>query len=165
MLAYDLVKSFYGERTAKRSGVKLINHIDEGISILKNSDNDTIGAYCLHPLLQSDSDLAANWRFVCSAVSTREILLAMEYRNIANAYLSTRVIKDVSEINLGPLVEVREMLIADKMQNYKDFEIYHKDTHPRSAELDVYFKNWLVKLDIVELYTKWREVIILAQWQ
>ena len=46
------------------------------------------------------------------------------------------------------LPEVRDMLIADKIQNYKDFLFYHKGTHPRSRELEEYFKNWFGILGI-----------------
>jgi hypothetical protein len=42
------------------------------------------------------------------------------------------------------------MLIADKIQNRKDFELYHLGKHERSSELDSYFKNWLERLDITE---------------
>jgi (p)ppGpp synthase/HD superfamily hydrolase len=56
--AYKIISDYYGESTTKRSGVKLINHIDEGIEILKSigADDDTIDAYCLHPILQSDEE-------------------------------------------------------------------------------------------------------------
>ena len=40
------------------------------------------------------------------------------------------------------------MLLADKIQNRKDFERYHKGTHQRSAELEQYFKNWLTRLGV-----------------
>ncbi len=78
----------------------------------------------------------------------------MEYRSVANEYLSHRTIAHVDEIRLSPLPEVNQMLIADKVQNCKDFELYHKATHPRSAELDLYFNNWLRRLGITpERYT------------
>jgi hypothetical protein len=51
---------------------------------------------------------------------------------------------------LSPLEEVNKMLVADKIQNRKDFEIYHKENHPRAVELDKYFKNWLLKLSVTE---------------
>jgi len=38
--------------------------------------------------------------------------------------------------------------VADKIQNYKDFLIYHQKTHARSKELNEYFQNWLKKLDV-----------------
>lgn len=40
------------------------------------------------------------------------------------------------------------MLIADKVQNYKDFRKHHLDTHARADELDFYFKTWLKELDV-----------------
>jgi hypothetical protein len=39
------------------------------------------------------------------------------------------------------------MLTADKIQNYKDFQLYQRE-HPRFNELTKYFKNWLRKLNI-----------------
>ena len=42
------------------------------------------------------------------------------------------------------------MLIADKIQNRKDFQLYHLGTHTRSEQLDQYFKNWLEKLEVSE---------------
>ena len=42
-------------------------------------------------------------------------MLAMEYRNIANACLSHRDISSASEIALSPLEEVNHMLRADKI--------------------------------------------------
>lgn len=42
------------------------------------------------------------------------------------------------------------MLIVDKVQNRKDFELYHLGKHKRSNELNQYFKNWLERLSISE---------------
>ena len=42
------------------------------------------------------------------------------------------------------------MLIADKVQNRKDFLKYHYGTHKKSVELDIYFKNWLRALNVTE---------------
>ncbi len=76
------------------------------------------------------------------------LLGTMEYRNIANQYLSQREIKSLDEINLSPLEFVNLAIRADKIQNYKDFILYHKETHPRSKELNLYFNNWLRKFNI-----------------
>lgn len=87
-------------------------------------------------------------------------MCALEYRNIANQYLSHRVISSIDEINLSPIQIVNDMLKADKIQNYKDFILYHIDTHPRSKELDQYFKNWLKKLEITnEEFQKWFQIL------
>lgn len=148
--AYNLISSFYTNQVAKRTGVELMNHIDEGIAILNwINSNNAANAYCLHPIVQSDSDLvnSLNWIKYQDPI---DILYTTEYRSVANEYLSNRIISDISDIRLSPLDIVNKMLIADKIQNRKDFELYHKSTHTRSKELTIYFDNWLRRLNISE---------------
>lgn len=160
-MEYRWIKSIYGNKKAKRSGVYLINHIDEGLRILEDIGASDIAkrAYCLHPIFQGDQDLLDVYKSYPMSPEQiyPEVLIAvMEYRSIANEYLSQREIKSIDEIRLSPLKDVNDMLIADKVQNYKDFEIYHKSTHARSKELDQYFKNWLNKLNInPDQYQTW----------
>ncbi|WYW01667.1 hypothetical protein Voja6_00035 [Pseudomonas phage vB_PpuM-Voja-6] len=151
-----MIKAFYGDRTAERSKVPLILHIDEGLAILEKLEaNETVKrAFCLHPMLQGDKELKANWIAIClnPAVDRGAILLAMEYRRAANAYLCTEdtdhFLLDTARKAIGLLMpEVRQMLIADKRQNQKDFLIHHAETHPRRNQLDVYFKRWLLILE------------------
>jgi len=152
-LEYQLIKNYYADKTAKRSGVLLINHIEEGLQILEweESTLEAMQAYCLHPILQADEALQANYEAIAQEkISTKALILALEYRNIANQYLSKRKILNIHEINLSPLAEVNQMLVADKIQNRKDFEIYHKQSHPKAKELDEYFKNWLLRLEVSE---------------
>lgn len=162
---YKQIRLHYGDRKAERSGVPLISHIDEGLIVLDllGASKRAKQAYCIHPMMQGDSDLAEwfsspDWleRLYAPDHNAEVIVLAMEYRSVANEYLSTRQISDISEIRLSPLSEVNMMLIADKIQNRKDFEKYHKGTHPRSDELDQYFKNWMERLGISE--EKYRQV-------
>lgn len=143
------ISEYYGERITERSRVPLINHIKEGLIIL-----DHIGAhewskraYALHPLFQSDSALVQNLNAGIDTIP-QVLILIMEYRSVANYYLSHRIIQSNEEIVLSPLKMVNDMLIADKVQNYKDFEKYHKDTHPRSVELNYYFSRWIERLQI-----------------
>jgi hypothetical protein len=64
----------------------------------------------------------------------------MEYRRVANSYLS----KDKIENFVGFTNDkIKQMLFADKVQNEKDFALYHEGTHARSKELREYFNNWL----------------------
>lgn len=154
-LEYKAVQDFYGDQKAERSQCYLMNHIDEGIYILHRigATESAMKAFCLHPLIQSANDLAKNWEYVKDNFSAEVIGLTMEYRNIANAYLSNRTISNISEIELSPLKEVNDMLIADKIQNYADFIIYHSKTHPKKERLDEYFNNWLKRLHIsIEKY-------------
>jgi hypothetical protein len=165
---YAAIHAHYGGRVAERSRVPLIFHILEGVSIIHALDgmlpdgrrfNDRVAAagYCLHPLFQSDQDLAtvgvqyALGPYRRPAGST---LLAMEYRWRANNWLSDKVQKGTTGPQLvggpdaGDLPEVRAMLIADKVQNYKDFLTHHCGKHARSDELDVYFTTWLDHLGV-----------------
>lgn len=171
-MAYRLIERHYGDRRAERSQVPLINHIHEGYQILKRikAPFQAIEAYFIHPLLQADDDLRQNLLHIVSAGSNvgatysmdpTVLILAMEYRNIANAFLSDKVYEaEYSRGNyeiclhgkpkLSPLSQVNAMLVADKVQNRKDFLLYHKDTHARSRELDHYFNLWMEALEITE---------------
>lgn len=149
---YLAIREFYGARRAERSGVLYINHIDEALRILAWLQADELPkrAFCLHPLFQRDEDLAANWNANVDRLHPRAVLLAVEYRSVANETLSHRPLQSAQEIRLAPLAEVNTMLAADKIQNRKDFELYHLQTHPRSAELQRYFALWLERLGIGE---------------
>lgn len=149
--AYQMICKFYGKKTAKRSKVPLINHIEEGLNVMARRKTSALAqaAYCLHPIVQSDEALACflspkgdspAWDFRSMAISYRSIVLAMEYRRVANSYLS----KDLpSSLVQSPISDVWEMLLADKIQNRDDFHRYHHATHPRSKELTEYFENWM----------------------
>lgn len=148
---YNLILRYYGDKKAKRSGVPYINHINEGLIILKeiNATKMAMRAYCLHPILQDDQTLKSNMHYM-AFVNYDVIITTMEYRNVANRGLSCYQVDNPNHIYLGPLKDVHDMLIADKVQNRKDFLKYHFGTHPKSIELDIYFKNWLRALGITE---------------
>ena len=154
---YKQIKEFYGDRRALRSGVPYINHIDEGLIILHEIGASDLAkrAYCLHPLLQTDYDYNNNYnRLLIENTLKLPVLINDSYRKSANEWLSNRVqfhdgdfYADGIPHIYGPYA-VREMLIADKIQNYKDFILYQKSTHHRSQELEIYFKIWLGYLKI-----------------
>ena len=149
---YKMIKKVYGNRCAKRSGVPLINHINEGMIILEAIGADTISkqAFCLHPIVQNDIDLLSNIDMFSVDVNFYVAILAMEYRDVANEYLSQHYVNTHDAIRLSSIEHVNHMLIADKVQNRKDFELYHKGKHLKSDILDSYFKNWLRVLNISE---------------
>jgi len=143
---YLYIQQYYGSDVAERSQVPYIYHIDEGGAILEEIGASDIvkDAYYIHPFYQADEAFEMNVTNHVTA-SSGAIALAMEYRHVANSYLS----KDKPSDFIGfSCPEVREMLIADKVQNYKDFLLYHKSTHKRSDELDEYFNNWFELLEI-----------------
>lgn len=146
--AYQLIKEYYGTKRAVRSQVLLMQHIEEGLQLLQalEADEITQAAYCLHPFLQSDEDFIANKNNpLLEHISAPVLLLAMEYRRVANSYLSNKEKTDFVGFSCP---EVRLMLLADKVQNYKDFCQYHKGIHPRTKDLDRYFHNWFELLQI-----------------
>lgn len=147
-IEYNMIKKHYGDKVAKRSQVPLMNHIDEGIAILKEigASNDAIAAYCLHPILQSDEALSNNIYLLNNYNNNFRLILTMEYRRVANNYLSKRIINSLDDIELSQLHEVNQMLWADKLQNQKDFRLYHLGKHERSEILEQYFINWINKL-------------------
>lgn len=159
-LYYDAIKAHYGDRRAVRSGVPLINHIDEGLRVLRaiGASDEAMDAFCLHPLLQADEDLAKLMQsHLINSLEPYVVVLAMEYRRWANAYLSDKVgyshagwYWTTGAPRTGPLPAVRDMLIADKVQNRKDFELHHFGIHPETAKLDFYFRSWLEALGVTE---------------
>lgn len=127
--AYSYIALEYKNQFAFRSKKPYINHIDEGIQILeacKRSDY-VKAAYCLHPIFQSDKSLIKTWGLISQGkleINSKILFLAMEYRRTANSFLSS---SNLNNVNIDiPIEEVREMLIADKIQNRKDFELYLK---------------------------------------
>ena len=158
LLYLQAITDHYGERTAQRSGVPLINHIKEGLIVMKaiGASESAMCAFCIHPLFQADADLAFNRRRA-ESFDPFVMMLVMEYRNQANRWLSDKIgMKHAGFYwragppSPGPLLEVRDMLIADKVQNRADFLIHHRATHPRGAELAFYFEGWLDALGIDE---------------
>lgn len=148
---YRAIAAHYGNGAAERSQFPFMNHIDEGLAVLRElgASDSARRAFCLHPLIQSDTELAANWAlFDELGIATSSWLLASEYRRIANLTLSQREIGSAAEIDLGPLREVHDMLRADKIQNQKDFLAAHATTHRRREELRRYFRLWLERLEI-----------------
>lgn len=150
-IEYKLIKQVYGDDVAKRSQVPLINHIDEGLKILSQIGANLVveQAYCLHPLVQNNTDLAsAVMKQTLKGCDSTAIILAMEYRAVANSYLcrvDTDNFTDADCIRIvdNTLLEIKLMLVADKTQNYKDFLAHHKNSHVRSAELEAYFSRWI----------------------
>lgn len=95
---YAAVAEFYGTRCTCRSGVRLMNHIDEGLQILTwiGGSDWSVRGPCLHLLVQE----------------------AHEYRAVANVTLSYRDLAGAHDIAFSPIRDVNDMLVDDKVQNY-----------------------------------------------
>lgn len=150
---FNLISKFYGGRQARRSGLPLINHVIEGIRILRDygEPETTVGAWCLHPMVQGDADLERTLsQGLLQRANPVAVALAMEYRFRANSYLS--YMPPNEEPSWGHVHAVRVMLIADKVQNRKDFE-QHLADHPEvrnGDRLRAYYKEWLEALKVDE---------------
>lgn len=155
---YRAISLFYGNERAKRSQVPLMNHINEGIEILVsiNASENAIKAYMLHPIFQGDLMWLANIQR-CEEFDSYVMALVLEYRKCANSYLCKPHTDNYKLSDLDYIVgiiskDVRDMLYADKVQNHKDFNLYHKGTHERSEQLTKYFDLW------IEYLENWRKV-------
>ena len=155
-IEYNIIQGFYGSHVANRTKVLYINHVEEGLFVMNYLGHSELAqrAYIMHPVFQTDGDFPDAWKRLnkkddpIHEVDITVIVLAVEYRSTANGYLSFA--SPDEEPMLSPVEEVNQMLIADKVQNRKDFEIFHLHTHERSDRLQQYFKQWLEALGISE---------------
>ncbi len=163
MLALQMIEDFYGDRKAERSGVPLINHIYEGKAWLEYilARHTTIDAFCLHPIIQNDSDLHQNWGKIIRADFDNDIIMfLMEYRNIANLGLRPSVMPEKFCPQDSPLNHVNDMLRADKIQNRKDFYKYYRGRAYDTFQLEEYFAAWMRALGVGDkMYEKAVEIM------
>jgi hypothetical protein len=148
---YRVIAEQYGDQRAARSGIYFMNHIDEGLAVLAalEASERARRAFCLHPLVASDAALAKYYRYADQLTADPHVLtLALELRHIAGLSPPGRHLGSAADIPLGPLDDVHDILRACKLQSYKDFVIYHRQTHPRAAALDRYYQLWLERLEI-----------------
>ncbi|PLS19256.1 hypothetical protein CVD28_02260 [Bacillus sp. M6-12] len=165
-----VISEYYEGKVAKRTQVPYINHIFEGLKVLNaiGATQESKDAYCLHPIYQAkktqeELDYIAKYE---SSFNPHVVLLAKEYAKTANSYLCKRHYQSKDDVvTLSEYPEVNDMLIADKVQNRKDFEMHYesqenKDTFDRSDRLSQYFKNWLNVLGIPEeQYQEYKEML------
>lgn len=166
---YHLIQEKYRGKVARRSGVSYMNHIEEGafiLHLLYGSNEELQEAYCLHPIFQSDkllAQLVSESSAELAQITPRALVLGMEYRRVANGYTIKNKIREPANIGIGPLEQVHQMLVADKIQNKKDFMkyIYLKYDRPSYRKVSQhgldYFDSWLKRLQISP--GKYREVV------
>lgn len=156
---YFYISKAYGEKKAKRSGLPLMNHIDEGLDILNilNSSDEAKRAFCIHPIFQSETMIDYRSDYL-SMIGDEDFVvgeLARKYSVLANSFLcrphtdswgKDEILKQLANANGGEYIlspEISDMLLTDKTQNYKDFILYHYGSHERSSELFNYFHLWI----------------------
>jgi len=155
--AYGLVDWFYGDKHARRSGLPLIKHIKDGVRILRaiNASEDAILAFIVHPIFQRDEEfhIYLDNPSIADCCSKKTIALAIEYRNVANRFLSNRLTSiteeelDCVKAQCEATPDIKSMLIADKIQNYSDMRSYNRGL-PNYIILEDYFLTWFELLEI-----------------
>lgn len=150
---YQAIQSIYGDqKTLQGNGVPFMNHINEGLHILhriKASDNAQ-RAYCLHPIMQvnglADEFLSSSY---LKEVDPRALVTAGMFANTVNAFplgqfISGNLVGNVEEAaGLIKRNDVMDMILAEMVQNYKDFLNHEGQTDPDRAEINEYFLTWL----------------------
>lgn len=161
---YGAILRAYNGRRARRSDLPYMRHIDQGFEVLKalTTDTDAWRAWFVHPLFQLDEffyGIASGLGTPIGPLSMSEIVanprvvvLAMEYRAIANAYLPIHEKRAPRWPKLSTIDVVNRMLIADKIQNWRDARrfVYPKVTQAEAYVLDDYFMSWLDALQVDE---------------
>lgn len=168
---YVTISKYLGDEVTWKSKKFKMDHIDEGLAIMeiRNASKYAKSAFCLHPMMQDDCDLRKHrsgkgLSLPDSMVPMRVLINVMDFRSVANEYklfsYPRKKIKSVYDIRKSPLKDVDEMLIADKVQDRKDFEVY--GVYGDEKDHAEYFKNWLERLDIKDVdYKKYKESLII----
>lgn len=166
---YTVIEIVYGNRRAARTGLPYMRHIDRGLALLEQLGE--IGptviarAWCVHPIYQLDeffNPLAAG--FTGTKAPTNDphvVLLAMEYRVRANAFLTGHIGSD-REPHPSQVRDVNTMLIVDKIQNWDDARkhLYSKISSSEARQLDIYFMRWLYALGVTHAQQHQLEAVL-----
>lgn len=154
MIEYELIVAYYEGKTAVRSGLPYMNHIDEGLMLLKamGAPSAALRAFCLHPIAQGGTSAEQE-----SARNTPVWFYAERYAYAANCYLPmhtppTALLRDerraVIKAHFSRMAEhdlrdpvIAAMLFADKLQNDKDARRMGYKSH-HTDQLAQYFKDW-----------------------
>ena len=150
---YAMISRIYGDRKSKRGKQFLMNHIDEGAALIAylskatTTPNDILmKAWALHPVLQDNEPYMQNMAECERTCDPRAVELAIRYRQAANMYLSG-IYRGPNDLLPEFGEDVGILLIADKVQNYKDMQMFNRH-HPKYQILSGYFENWLNVLSI-----------------
>ena len=141
--AYYKIKLEWDGKYSQRSNVPLMEHIDEGLKLLENSEEIIKVAWCLHPFIQKD-----DWS-ILNEIDNKTANILLEYRHWANGWDSHTTAKFPDEWPILSLIsdEVKLLLFVDKTHNSKQYhENREKFRKEDQIRLDKYFENWITLL-------------------
>ncbi|BBI90576.1 hypothetical protein HYO65_gp184 [Tenacibaculum phage PTm1] len=167
-----IIMEAYGDKRTKRTNVPYMNHIFEGMQVINHFKNKytfyelktALFAYILHPIFQAfDNNHKQVVDKYINFLKSDVIFNSVSYGHEANSYLRYHY-QDGKDLTFNkyenPIVGLA--LIADKIQNFKDLELwYGNSTHEHYDDLEAYFNVWLQNLGISEYdYKKLRNNLI-----
>lgn len=145
-------KGVLSKQRTKRTDLSYFDHVDDGVKILEALAAPLVvqKAFCLHPLVQNTTEFVKYFDLI-HLFEAKAVALAVEYRWVANLGIRQALKADNWNVTLSSFEHVNQMLVADKVQNRKDFlRLYTPETHPEYDEISHYFNVWLKALDISE---------------
>lgn len=152
--SFQQISRYYGAAKTRRTRLPLINHIVEGVVLIHQLGGSpgVADAFCWHPLIQSDAtyvDALTEIRRYYNLNTNGQVLVnVLGYRDAANRWLRGSVSED-NQPKQHPLADVNIMLMADKIQNRKDFENNEAQfTAEHVSSLHYYFDSWFSVLGI-----------------
>lgn len=163
--AYRCIQYYYGNRTTKRHKIPLMCHINQGLQIMKAFAACELSqrAFCIHPMVQDESVKGLFKDYLIRDAGGAVYEIAENYSRVANAYLARTEhengVPDSAALQIMLQDKrIKDMLIADKIQNYSSFLQHHLSTHEHAGLLVRYFEWWLEQLGIDEgLFYSWHK--------
>ena len=141
--AYSEIEKYYGDKLAKRSGIPYINHIDEGLGILYllGASRETKEIFTLHPIYQDGfKSTNVNNTLMYHFVYYSWLFSRKNYKLESQTY-------EYFEKELDANMDLRNIFIADKIQNYKDFML-NKKKYDDFKSIEQYFLWWFDTLEV-----------------
>ena len=170
---YRLIEEYYAGKSAKRTGLPYMRHIDDGLRILRAMselrDYETVEdqrqwmqesveawyknrfelltrTFCVHPIYQDNNP---EWRHKHLDIGgAKDAELCHKYASYVNSYLPAHVDRANCPRCLRGS-DLWALLVADKLQNYADFNANaNKFSTDETAQLQAYFTDWFAALKI-----------------
>ncbi len=143
---YKIVQDFFGDQRDERSGVLLMNHIDEGIAVMRalGAPDTAIRAFCLTPLqFTSRNDIIINFHKIF-----KELNGVIDGIDSSNLALDYRALVDTNPVKVSTDNDVNLMLAGAVIQRKKDLLVHNWDHQANPEATRERFDQWIAALGI-----------------